>query len=300
YPEERIKYMLEDSDSGILLTTTALAKNIPFHKETVALDKLNELKEYKELNDNYKLRTATIGIRPFGLAYIIYTSGSTGRPKGVMVEHRNLLAYVHAFFNEFDIKQEDRIIQQASFAFDAFVEEIYPALIKGATIAIPEKETVSDIHRLAAYIKREAGTVIDCSPLMLKELNQREAIKTLRIYISGGDVLKTEYIDQLVKRGSVYNTYGPTEATVCASYFKCTGTETPTVPIGKPIANYKIHILDKNRNLLPVGIPGELCVSGPGVARGYLNRPELTAERFIKSQWQKKAGMQLPVAPSFP
>ncbi|MCP4146642.1 MAG: amino acid adenylation domain-containing protein, partial [bacterium] len=294
YPEERINYILKDSNIKIVLVGNTKSETKPNNRNS---NDQNQAKKPVVLNLehlDFEFRASDLKPKPSGtqhpasglftsgIAYIIYTSGSTGRPKGVMVEHRNLLAYINAFYHEFEIRQEDIVIQQASFAFDVFVEEVYPAIIRGAAIAIPEKETVRDIDRLAAYITRVGGTVIDCSPLMLNELNRRETIETLRVYISGGDVLKAEYVDKLVKRGSVYNTYGPTETTVCATYYKCTGTEPPAVPIGKPIANYNVRILDKYKKLLPIGIPGELCVAGPGVSRGYLNQPELTAERYAK------------------
>ncbi|MCP4152683.1 MAG: amino acid adenylation domain-containing protein, partial [bacterium] len=306
YPGERIKYILEDSETPLILTTSPLLEKLPVQKETLTLDNSRESENQPPSGNRHPAsgnrhpasgnrHPATGNPTPSALAYIIYTSGSTGRPKGVMVEHRNFLAYLNAFYNEFDIKQDDIVIQQASFAFDVFVEEVYPALLKGATIAIPGNKIVRDIHRLTAYIKRMNATVIDCSPLMLNQLNQQEAIKTLRIYISGGDVLKTEYVDKLVKRGIVYNTYGPTETTVCATYHRCSDEESSAVSIGKPIANYKIYIVDKHMNLMPTGIPGEICVAGPGVARGYLNQPELTAERFVKAGEQLAVGSRQKV-----
>ncbi|UCH92900.1 MAG: amino acid adenylation domain-containing protein, partial [Candidatus Aminicenantes bacterium] len=209
------------------------------------------------------------------------TSGSTGKPKGVMVEHRNLTAYLHAFEQEFEILPTDTVIQQASYSFDAFAEEVYPVLVKGGKIAILGNEEVKDMALLTDFILRHRVTIIDCSPLLLNQLNQLDFKSNIRIFISGGDVLKGEYIDNLIKKGTVYNTYGPTETTICASYYKCSGVVQHGVPIGKPIGNYCIYILNHHNRLLPIGIPGELCISGNGVSRGYLNQPQLTAEKFL-------------------
>ncbi|MCP5105999.1 MAG: AMP-binding protein, partial [bacterium] len=206
--------------------------------------------------------------------------------KGVMVEHRSVIHYLFAFSWEFDITSADTVLQQASFCFDVFVEEVYPILLAGGKIAIPRRNVVKDIGLLCNFISRNKVTIIDCSPLLLNELNKPGALQYLesvRIFISGGDVLKGEYIDNLVKIGNVYNTYGPTEATVCATYYKCPDEVKANIPIGKPITNYVVHILDGNGQLLPIGVPGELCIGGGGTARGYLNRPELTADKFNKS-----------------
>jgi amino acid adenylation domain-containing protein len=224
------------------------------------------------------------------LCFVIYTSGSTGRPKGVPVEHRNLTAYLHAFEREFHIQSGDVVLQQASYSFDAFVEEVFPVLVKGGRVVIADENRVKDVGRLWDFILRHGVTVIDCSPRLLNELNKLNStrpLKYVRTFISGGDVLKSGYIDSLLKSGVVYNTYGPTEATVCASYFRCPGGEergdfNGVIPIGKPISNYRLYIIDTDNNLQPVGVPGELCISGTGVARGYLNNPELTNEKFLR------------------
>ncbi|MCP4153563.1 MAG: amino acid adenylation domain-containing protein, partial [bacterium] len=217
-----------------------------------------------------------------------YTSGSTGKPKGVMVEHCNLLAYVHSFFREFDITQSDTVMQVTSFTFDAFVEEMYPLLLRGGSIAIPTREEVLDINLLSQFIRRHKITFTSCSPLLLNELNKLDAelIGSIRLFISGGDVLKVEHVDKLLQVGNVYNTYGPTETTVCVTYHRCLNKKQtgPGIPIGKPIGNYNAYILaGKSFRLQPVGVPGELCVAGAGVTRGYLNNPRQTAEKFVLS-----------------
>jgi len=266
YPQDRINYMLKDSGAKILL------KDNDFTPEA--------------FNNRPKGASSHLHLSPApitSLAYIIYTSGTTGRPKGVLVGHRNLSAYIDAFEKEFTLRETDVVIQQVSYAFDAFVEEFYPILLKGGKLAIPGKQVIKDIHVLCDFIVMHRVTFITCSPQLLGELDRfPQLLTSLRILISGGDRLKAEYIKNLIRVGEVYNTYGPTESTVCATYYRCDkDRELPAnVPIGKPITHYRVYILDKYHHLLPIGVSGELCVAGGGVTCGYLNNPELTTEKF--------------------
>ncbi|MDQ1355232.1 MAG: hypothetical protein QG657_5542, partial [Acidobacteriota bacterium] len=259
-PEERVEYMLKDCRAKIVV-------NEKFFRGA---------------------RGAVLQKSPpviANLAYIIYTSGSTGRPKGVAAAHQNVIAYLTAFDKEFQLKETDTVIQQASYTFDAFVEEMYPVLLKGGKLVVPSREIVKDTHLLVEFIARYSVAMITCSPLLLDQLNRldsHESLRSIHTFISGGDVLHSRFIDKLLKVGKVYNTYGPTESTVCVTYYRCPEGIEGNVPIGKPVANYKAYILDRNRRLVPPGIPGELCVAGPGVAMGYLNRPELTRGSFEK------------------
>ena len=270
YPGERIDYMLKDSGAKLLVNETFFrgSRGAVFQKSPPC-------------------RT--------NLAYIIYTSGSTGRPKGTMVEHRNVVAYLHAFWHEFDEFLPGIGIQLASYTFDLFVEEIFPILLKGGRIIIPSKAEIMDIDSLCRVIARCRVGIIDCTPLLLNEFNKRckpgavgDPFANVKVYISGGDVLKAGYIDNLAKTGIVYNTYGPTETTVCATYYRYldgVDRENPVkdstaIPIGKPIKNYKTYILGKQDMMVPIGVGGELCISGAGVTRGYMNNPELTCNKF--------------------
>jgi amino acid adenylation domain-containing protein len=289
YPADRISYMLADSGAKILVTSPILSEK--FEKLLIAncqLQMVNEMPPNRQrLNNPSRETFPCLHLQPAAgafLAYIIYTSGTTGKPKGITVEHRNLLAYVEAFLQEFKITAEDTALQQASFTFDAFVEEVYPILLKGGRIAIITIAELLDIDLLLEFIARNRINITSASPLLLNELNKagglNKACPYLHTIISGGDVLKREYINELLKIGKTYNTYGPTETTVCVTYHECQAEGKSPVPIGKPISNYKVYILDKYSNLLPIGVPGELCVAGNGVTRGYLNRPGLTAEKF--------------------
>jgi amino acid adenylation domain-containing protein len=276
YPENRIRYMLTDSKVNILVKNSKNFSNFINNENIheVLIDDSSVSSSFSHLHLPPAPATS--------LAYIIYTSGSTGKPKGVMVNHQNLLVYLNAFEQEFEILPTDTMLQQASYSFDAFAEEVYPILLKGGKIAVPNKNEVKDMALLTDFILRHGVTIIDCSPLLLNQLNQLEWESPIRIFISGGDILKGEYVDNLIKKGIVYNTYGPTEATICASYYKCPDNIQQNIPIGKPIDNYCIYILDHQYRLLPICIPGELCIAGNGISRGYLNQPELTAEKFLR------------------
>ncbi|MCP4217437.1 MAG: amino acid adenylation domain-containing protein, partial [bacterium] len=288
YPQERTRFMLADVESGLLLYSAAQKENIPEegYSESLCLEEVILHQTSPEPAQPLHVLFDLSPISKEDLAYIIHTSGSTGRPKGVAVRHRNLTAYMNAFFNQFQLGETDAVVQQASFAFDAFVEELYPVLLKGGKLAVPLREEVVDAARLADFIAAHHVTMITCSPLMLNELNKqpKEALKSIRIFISGGDRLKSNYIDNLIQAGNVYNTYGPTEATVCATYYLCSPNDPENVSIGTPITGTSVYILDNYHQPLPVGIKGELCISGAGITAGYLNNPQLTADKFIPLQ----------------
>lgn len=272
-PHQRIQFMLEDSEAQLMFTDQ------PCEMERLSVSALSfaACDSRNQVNEP----EAGEGPRAEDPAYIIYTSGSSGRPKGVVVEHRNLMANAAAFAAEFPLGARDRVLQQAAFTFDVFCEEVFPTLFRGADLVLAPEEWLKDFGILVAGIRRHAVNVIDCTPLMLAELNRLDVPDCLHTFINGGDTLKPEHIDKLLAHGTVYNTYGPTESTICASYHRCGDEDGALIPIGHPIANYKVSIVDRHGNPQPIGIPGEICVSGPGVTNGYLNQPLLTAETFI-------------------
>ncbi|MGX5439996.1 amino acid adenylation domain-containing protein [Bacillus thuringiensis] len=275
YPEERIEYMLNDSGAKLVVTQehlqlkVRLVPSILFNDEEISSLNKDNLENLNHSSD---------------LAYLIYTSGSTGKPKGVMTTHRNVINYIYAFSKQVTLNEEDSILQVVSFSFDAFTEEIFPVLANSGKLVISKKIGELNIDELVKNIEKYNISLVSCSPLLLNEIDKNKHLtlnKNMK-FISGGDVLKYEYIKNIIKIADVYNSYGPTETTVCATYYKvsandCIGT---SVPIGKPLSNYKLYVLDKNAQLLPVGIPGELYIGGEGVARGYKNNKELTEEKF--------------------
>lgn len=276
YATERIAQTLQDSGVHLLLASQAMAGKVEYNG--ICLNPEDEELFSGEGGDNL----ANDRNEPSDVAYILYTSGSTGRPKGVVVEHGNLLAYVRAFQDEFKLTEADGFLQQASCSFDQFVEEMYPVLLAGGRLVIADKMDVLDMSKLGGIIREQGVSIVSSSPLLLNEMNKREGWDTVRIFISGGDVLKPDYYSRLLDRASIYNTYGPTEATVCATYHRCSEEDRDFVPIGRPILNYTVYVVDESDKLLPVGIPGEICIGGDGVAREYLNRPELTAQSFVR------------------
>ncbi|MGD2093280.1 MAG: amino acid adenylation domain-containing protein, partial [Candidatus Aminicenantes bacterium] len=304
YPLERIDYFLADSSAQVLISTNptgTLAKKV---------EKLKCWEEKRKpglifldsLQFSYFSSCHPLTFSPSSLAYLIYTSGTTGKPKGVMVDHRNAIAYLHAFYSEFDIRPTDTVIQLVSYSFDAFVEEVFPILLKGGKIVIAGVFERMDIDLLSRLIIRHHVTIVDCTPLLLNEFNQLNTnagnsgdnpLESVHTFIGGGDILKQEYVNNLIRTGKVYNTYGPTESTVCATYYQYTHLDeknpvnaAASIPIGKSISNYKVYILDEYNKPVPIGVTGEICIAGDGVTRGYLNRPELTREKFIPNPFE--------------
>lgn len=279
HPLERMDYILKDSNCELLITDEEISNNSKYCGNIFNV-KLFDFNSY-ECDD------VTDVICKDSLAYIIYTSGSTGMPKGVMVEHGNLLNYIKAFLNEFNLKHEDIMMQQASVGFDASVEEIYPILTRAGTLSIADKYDLIDTNRLYNYLNENKITILSASPHLLNEINKVWHGNQIHTFISGGDVLRKEYIDRLLECGKVYNTYGPTETTVCATYYEVQKEDGMNIPIGHPIKNYEVYILNKNLEICDIGEEGEICISGLGVTRGYLNNEELTHEKFIQNPYNQ-------------
>ncbi|MBT2259205.1 non-ribosomal peptide synthetase [Priestia megaterium] len=284
YPLERIHYMFEQGNVNLLLTHSHLNIELPFPCEKLYLDDRSLYTNYT--NNLDKLHSVN------NLMYTLYTSGSTGLPKGVAVEHRNVAGYVHSFKDEFNITENDVMLQQSTVSFDISVEEIFPMLLTGGSLVIARKEEVADVEKLTKVMRKNNVTMISGFPLLLNELNKYPIVDSLHTMISGGDVLRKEYVTNLINKVKVYNTYGPSETTCCISYHQFTGElTTNSIPTGKPIANYKVYILDKNRQPVPVGVPGEVCIAGVGVTREYLKRPDLTKERYVNSPFNPEEKM---------
>ena len=207
-------------------------------------------------------------------AYVLYTSGTTGRPKGVCVSNRNVCHYVRAFENEFHPTVGDIMLQYSVCSFDIFVEEVYTSLLNGAALAIPSAEDKENIHSLMNFVERHHITMLSGFPYLLAEMNHLPQIpSSLRLLISGGDVLRGVYVDRLLDQALVYNTYGPSETTVCASYYCCNAgapLADGTYPVGHSVMGTQICILDQSGKELPDGEIGEICIYGGGVSNGYI------------------------------
>ena len=261
YPEDRIQYMLNDSQTTFLLTQSFLSMD----NQKIYDGDSSNLKHYPNRTD---------------LAYIIYTSGSTGQPKGVMIEHHSLMNLIGWHNRYFAVTDTDISVKYAGFGFDASVWEIFPYLAVGATIhGIPEELKFS-LEGLNQYFEEEKVTIAFL-PTQICEHFLKFENSSLKRLLTGGDKLKSYQSGNY----KVYNNYGPTESTVVATSFLI-DQQYENIPIGSPIDNTQLYILSEDNQLQPIGVFGELCIAGDGLARGYLNRPELTLQKFIENPYR--------------
>ncbi|NMF64889.1 non-ribosomal peptide synthetase [Brasilonema octagenarum UFV-OR1] len=292
YPQERLSWMLSDSQVPILLTQKHLLVEKKFDGlHVVCLDTDWEVISHE--SEENLVSDAT----PENLAYVIYTSGSTGKPKGVMIQHQSLRNFTEAAIVEYGLTECDRILQFASISFDTAVEEIYPCLLSGGTLILRNEQMLIDIPNFLKQCRGWEITVLDLPTAYWHHLTfeltttQLKLPESLRLVIIGGERVLPERVKMWQKYVSDYpqlfNGYGPTEATVVTTIYKLPKASFSSditlsgVPIGKPIRNVQVYVLDKNLQPVPIGIQGELYIGGVGLARGYLNRPDLTEEKFI-------------------
>ena len=229
------------------------------------------------------------GLTPSHLAYVIYTSGSTGRPKGVMNEHRGLSHLVSAQGALFGVGPESRVLQFASLSFDASVWEVAMALGHGASLHLASRSELMPGRPFLETMSRHAITHVTLPPSSLSACEEAEGEWTTPTVIVAGEAIGAKDASRWSSRVALYNAYGPTETTVCATVHRCQPGES-SVPIGRPIANMRIYILDGQGQPVPVGVTGEIYIAGAGLARGYLNREELTAERFVADPYSGRRG----------
>ena len=304
YPEDRIAYMLRDSQAQVLLTEKRLRErlSVPAYATGAGIEEivlLDDASTYAERSEGNISREET-GQNSTNLAYVIYTSGSTGLPKGVMVEHRqqdNLLPAIH---HAYGLTEKDRVLQFVSMAFDVAAQEIFGTLTSGATLVLRNEACIGDsvsfwqacqawgitvAHLPAAFWHRLAYEVPDELPA------------ALRLIALGGERLDagalSHWFERQGERVVLLNEYGPTETTVTATVHAVRAQETARAPIGRPLANVRIYVLDGQGQPAPLGVQGEICIGGEGIARGYLNRLELTEERFVKDPFSDEPGARM-------
>ncbi len=300
YPKERLTYMLEDSGTALVLTQAGLLAEVTdFDAEVVNLDADWEMFA-GESRENVRS-----GVKPENLAYLIYTSGSTGKPRGVLLTHGGLVNHNVAASKLFAMTPSDRMAQFASISFDIAVEEIFPTWISGGALVVREEDASLAVGDFLEWVRQKRVTALDLPTAywheLVRELSESalRLPESLRVVIVGGEKASSAALTAWRKiagpRVRWVNTYGPTETSVIVtSYEPKAGEEIPAVlPIGRPIANTRIYILGKNLQPLPVGIAGDLYVSGPGLARGYLNRPEITAEKFVADPFRAEPGARM-------
>lgn len=283
-PPERLAFQLEDAQVKLILTETALTNSLPDTTPPVfyldgGLAQLVDYPTHNQISD----------VSPDNLIYVIYTSGSTGQPKGVLLDHRGVVNYLTWAAQTYAVAQGQGVPLHSSFAFDMTVTSIFAPLLTGQTIHLLPDE--AGVEGLGQFMRHQRDcSLVKVTPthleLLSRQLADIDVSNLTRYFILGGENLLTKQIAfwrEHAPETIIVNEYGPTETVVgCCVYMTPPGElNSASVPIGRPIANTQLYILDKNLQPVPVGVPGELYIGGAGVARGYLNRPELTKERFI-------------------
>ncbi len=303
YPPDRIALILNDAQAKFILTQERLSDRFPDnHTKLILVD--NEQEALNRLPDD----NPQVEIDPRGLVYLIYTSGSTGTPKAVLVTHESLLNHALATVEANQIIPTDRILQLLSLSFDAAGEGIYPALISGIPLVLPPKTSLITPYDLFRIIKNHSISILHLPVVLWQNwidfLEERELFipETLRILVVGGEapaLSKVAVMRQHAKHPIHFiNAYGPTEATITSCYYRIKPNDELSfpfgkIPIGRPMSNMRMYILDTNRQPVPPGVSGEIYIGGQGVARGYLNQPQLTAEKFIPDPFSKVPGARL-------
>jgi len=297
YPAARVSFILSDCHARVLLTCAGRdvlprrpgegatencpgagrlgEASLPAECQVHALDQLESDLAAQSAD---RLTRADTGATMEDLCYVIYTSGTTGQPKGVQIEHRSACHLVRVEGKLFQVQPADRVYQGSSLAFDASVEEIWLALFAGATLIVGTREMVRSGPALSKMLAAAGVTVLSCVPTLLAMME--EDVPSVRLLILGGEACPPDLVRRWWRLGRrVFNTYGPTEATVIATCGECRPDR--PITIGRPMPNYTACVLDEQLQLVPPGTAGELCLGGVGLARGYLGRPELTREKFI-------------------
>jgi amino acid adenylation domain-containing protein/thioester reductase-like protein len=282
YPEDRIAHMISSSKATLVITSTELTALVPaYNGEVICLD-----------SDEQIARCPTTAPPNHAssehLAYVIYTSGSTGLPKGVMIPNRAITNHMLWMQAECPMGEGDAVLQKTPFSFDASIWEFYAPLLTGGRLVMARPEGHQDLEYLIAVIQEQEITTLQLVPSLLGllvEHGEFGSCLSLRRVFCGGEALSESVVAkfyELLPQAELYNLYGPSEATIDATFCLCE-KDVPLVTIGRPVANCKAFILDRNGQQVPVGVPGELHLSGAGLARGYVHQPQLTAEKFIEA-----------------
>jgi amino acid adenylation domain-containing protein len=280
YPRERVTHLIKTAGVSLLLTQRHLLPLVdqgPDGPPVLCLDE--ELPEGKDVG---------VSATPANLACVIFTSGSTGAPKGVLLEHASLVGLVDSFAHSYQPTAADRILPLTSIAYASFVGEVFPLLCTGGAVVLPQKHELLDVRALAALIARRQVTMVSTVPSMLASLDALgDRASRLRLLLIGGEALTAADAEGLLARAGelrVVNGYGLTETAVCSTIYDVEPADLAAgrqPPIGRPVPNQRVHVLDRHLEPRPVGCPGDLYIAGLGVARGYAGRPDLTAERFL-------------------
>lgn len=285
YPKDRLEYMIENSNCKLLIINSTMKNVINTNCNCLDIEGFEKMQNMDEFNINTK-------ISPTDVAYIIYTSGSTGKPKGVKIMHRNLINYIFAFTKLFkNITFKDRFLSSTNISFDVSIWELFLSILNGATLVIYTEELINNIFEYSRNIIDYEITALYIPPNILEEiytiLKNSKNIKINKLLV-GVEPIKKSTLNKFYDLNpdiKIINGYGPTETTICSTaleYEKDEGDE-DIVSIGKPLSNTNIYIVDKYMNILPIDVPGELCISGDGVGDGYINNPTETDSHFVRN-----------------
>ncbi|MCF4967209.1 thioesterase domain-containing protein [Nostoc sp. CMAA1605] len=287
YPQERIAYMLEDSQVKVLLTQEKLVNTIPENQaQTIYIDT-----EWEKISTQPNTNPQS-DIQPENLAYVIYTSGSTGKPKGAMNTHKGICNRLLWMQETYQLNSTDSVLQKTPFSFDVSVWEFFWTLLTGARLVIAQPGGHRDSNYLINIITQEQITTLHFVPSMLQIFLASRGVEkctSIRRVICSGEALPVDLQNRFFEHFNceLHNLYGPTEAAIDVTFWQCQKhSNLKTVPIGRPIANVQIYILDEDLRPVDVGVVGEIYIGGVGVARGYWNRPELTQEKFIPNPFR--------------
>ena len=289
FPSERIAGMLEDSQVPFILTQESLLSTLPGHDAHVVCIDTDWESIGKNANNNPVHR-----VEPNNLAYVIYTSGSTGRPKGVQICHRAVVNFLYAMAQEPGFSADDHLLALTTISFDIAGLEVFLPLSFGASLEIVRSEIVSDGFLLKDKLNSSNATVVQATPASWQMLLEAgwQGDQKLRIFC-GGESLPVKLAEELLNRSDqLWNLYGPTETTIWSTVHRVLPGDAP-VPIGHPIANTQVYVLDKQGNPTPIGVPGELHIGGAGLAKGYLNRPNITKEKFVPNAFSNDPDARL-------
>jgi len=299
YPDERVRYMLQDSGAPFVLTKTAWVDTL------IGLSQAEVLPIDRSLSD-YSTANLEVDTTADDLAYVIYTSGSTGQPKGTLLAHRGVLNLVEWQADHYGCDEQETIAQFASYSFDASVFETFSALLLGGRLHLLSAEERLSVGAFAEAIGRTGATSVLIPTVLFKQLTayltdeQYAKLRTLKRLFVGGEAMLGEVIRAWQRRFGldilVVNAYGPTESTVCATAYDITGyvpAEVGNIPIGRVLRNYQVYILNPHMQLCPVNVPGEIYIGGVALAHGYLNQPEKTAEAFLPHPFSNEPGARL-------
>ena len=295
YPQQRLNFILDDAKAAFIITENDFKER--FDKKSYQVICTNEFDLLLHNKNHENISAKRSKDDP---CYVIYTSGSTGQPKGVIIPHAGIINRLQWMQEQYPIGGEDKLLQKTPYSFDVSVWEFFWPLMTGASLVIIEPGGHKDPVYIKNIIDKENITTVHFVPSMLSiflnQIEPRQCSSIKRVFCSGEALskqLENDFFEYF--NAELHNLYGPTEASIDVSYWQCqkNDTENKNVPIGFPISNHQLYILDKYLNLLPVGIPGELHIAGPGLAQGYLGSPELSASKFISNPFSNKKSSKL-------